>query len=226
VESIRFFYVDPNMLDALCDGAQSVGLQHSRDALQHNLVRPTVRSAAISRAHSRRASLIGRNRVASDATPSDAVAGFLLRSAVVSGWPGLEIKAFTDIAGTNPITPLRIDHIASDVLIALYSQVPARVDIDEPKEGLVFGVELDDGQWEIGVRNITDPDIGKVIGKLALGKDGVSFVRDGGVLQVDALQLELSKKFPNAPNVWGPAAYALQMVDAPQQMTFDNSATP
>jgi hypothetical protein len=224
VESIRFFYVDPNMLDALCDGAQSVGLQNSRDALQHDLVRPTLRAAAIGRAHSRRALLIGRNLVADDVTPSDPVAGFLLRSAVVSGWPGLEIKAFTDIAGTEPITPLRIDHIASDVLIALYPQVPARVDIDEPKEGLVFGVELVDGQWEVGVRNITDPDIGKVVDKLVLGKDGVSFVRGGGVLRVDALQLELSKKFANASEVWGPAAYALQMVDAPQQMTFDNSA--
>jgi hypothetical protein len=231
VESIRFFYVDPNMLDALCDGAQTVGLQNSRDALQHDLVRPSLRAAAIGRAQSRRALLIGRNLVADDVTPSDPVAGFLLRSAVVSGWPGLEIKAFTDFAGTDPITPLRIDHIASDVLIALYPQVPARVDIEEPKEGLVFGVELDDGQWEIGVRNITDPDIGKVIDKLALGKDGIrkdgtSFLRDGGVLQVDALQLELSKKFPNSADVWGPAAYALQMVDAPQRMTFDNSATP
>lgn len=233
VESIRFFYVDPNMLDALCDGAQSVGLQNSRDALQHDLVRPTLRAAAISRGHSRRASLVGRNLVANDVMPSDPVAGFLLRSAVVSGWPGLEIKAFTDLDGTDPIVPLRIDHIASDVLIALFPKVPARVDIDEPKEGLVFGVEPVDGQWEVGVRNITGPDIGKVRKNNAgvddvvtLGTDGVNFLRDGGsVLQVDALQLALSKKFANASAVWGPAAYALQMVDAPQQMTFDNRAT-
>jgi len=240
VESIRFFYVDPNMLDALCDGAQSVGLQNSRDALQHDLVRPTLRAAAISRAHSRRASLTGRNLVGDDVTPSDPVAGFLLRSAVVSGWPGLEIKAFTDLGGTDPIMPLRIDHIASDVLIALFPKVPARVDIDEPKEGLVFGVELVTDQWVVGVRNITGPAIGKVRKNndgvndvMPLGTDGVNFLRDGGVLQVDggvlqvdALQLALSKKFPDASGLWGPAAYALQMVDAPQQMTFDNSATP
>jgi len=226
VESIRFFYVDPNTLDALCDGAQSVGLQNSRDVLQHDLVSPTIRNAAISRAHSRRASLTGRNLVADDVTPSDPVAGFLLRSAVVSGWPGLEIKAFTDIGGTDPIMPLRIDHIASDVLIALYPQVPARVDIEEPKEGLVFGVELVTDKWVVGVRNISGSEIGGVIDNLTLGSNGVNFLRDGGVLQVDALQLALSQKFPNASDVWGPAAYALQMVDAPQQMTFDNSATP
>jgi hypothetical protein len=225
VESIRFFYVDPNTLDALCDGAQSIGLQNSRDALQQDLVRPTLRAAAISRAHSRRASLIGRNLVADDVSPSDPVAGFLLRSAVVSGWPGLEIKAFTDTAGTDPIIPLRIDHIASDVLIALFPKVPARVDIDEPKEGLVFGVEPVTGQWQVGVRNISGPDIGKVIDNLTLGTDGVNFLRDGGVLQVDALQLKLSEKLAKDSAVWGPAAYALQMVDAPQQMTFDNSAT-
>jgi hypothetical protein len=229
VESIRFFYVDPNTLDALCEGAQSVGLQNSRDALQHSLVRDTMRAAAISRAHSRRASLIGRNLVADDVAPSDPVAGFLLRSAVVSGWPGLDIKAFTDIAGTDPIMPLRIDHIASDVLIALFPKVPARVDIEEPKEGLVFGVEPVDGQWEVGVRNITgtDTQMGKLTGdNVTLGEDGGSFVRDGGVLEVDALQLELSKKLANSSDVWGPAAYALQMVDAPQRMIFDNSATP
>ena len=55
---------------------------------------------------------------------------------------------------------------------------------------------------------------------------GIAPFFSAGSRRLDALQVALSKKFANESALWGPAAYALQMVDAPQQMTFDNSATP
>ena len=48
-ESIRFFYVDGNYLDALCDGAASVGVHTSRDVAQHEVVRPMLQKAAVAR---------------------------------------------------------------------------------------------------------------------------------------------------------------------------------
>jgi hypothetical protein len=228
-ESIRFFYVDRNVLDALCDGAQSVGVQTSRDALQQGLVRDTVRAAAIARAHAHRATLLGRVQPL-DVTPSDPVAGFLMRSAVVSGWPGLEVQAFGNTAGTDPIKPLRLDHVASDVLLALYPRLPARIDVEEPKEGLAFGIE-DVG--EVTTRLATDPDIGKVAVRSIVGSNiGTvlsevmlkgSHLRQNGVLRVDAWQDFLSGQLPvGSAATWGPAAFALQMVRLPERMTFDN----
>lgn len=216
-ESIRFFYVDPNYLDALCDGAQSVGVHTSRDAMQQELVRGTLRQAAVARTHARRSLLTGHPLRAADATPADPLAGFLLRSAVVSGYPGLEVKGFGSVDGTDPIDPIRIDHLSPDVLLVLFGRVPARVDIDEPKEGLAFGVE--DG-GKVGVRAISGLDIGRVTDTVVT-LDGTYLRDDSRVLAVDPWQAFLMTKV-TPPSLWGPAGFALQMVRAPQQMIFDN----
>ena len=221
-ESIRFFYVDPNVLDALCDGAQSIGLQTSRDVLQHQAVRETIASLAGRRAAQLRSAKLGVTAAAAgDAAPADPVAGLLLRSAVVSGWPGLEVKAYADTARTNPIAPLRLDHVAPDVLIALYPQVPVLVDVEEPKEALAFGTEEDRA---VGIRSIAGGNIGTQIAQDTLG---APYLRDGQVLAVDAWQKHLIGLAALSPNaaVWGPAAFAMQMVSAPEQMTFEGAAS-
>jgi hypothetical protein len=215
-ESIRFFYVDPNYLDALCDGAQSVGLHTTRDAMQQAMVRGTLRGSAIARTHARRSLLTGHALRAANAAPGDPVAGFLLRSAVVSGYPGLEVKGFLKADGTGPIDPVRIDHLAPDVLLALFARVPARIDLDEPREGLAFGVQDD---RKVGVRAISGPRIGEVIGTATLED---KYLRGADrVVAVDPWQAFLKTQV-TPPSLWGPAGFALQMVRAPEQMIFDN----
>jgi hypothetical protein len=219
-ESIRFFYVDPNALDALCAGAQSVGVQTSRDAAQDALARPAILQAALAKAGTRRLALTGRLG-ATDAPAVAPVAGFLLRSAVVSGWPGLEVKAWADAAGTQPILPLRLDHLAGEVMIGLYPQVPARIDIEEPKEALAFGVE---DEWAVDLRYLSGASVGQQITSASVTLDP-SF-RPGGVLQVDAWQQHLIALPQLAPDaaIWGPAGFALQMISAPEQAIFHNGA--
>lgn len=217
-ESIRFFYVDSNALDALSDGAQSIGVGTSRDAAQVQLARPAMREAVIARASARRATLLGQATAA--VLPTDPFAGFLLRSAAVSGWPGLEVKAWSDMAGTQEILPLRCDHLASDVLLVLYPQLPVRIDVEEPKEGLAFGVE---DEWAVDLRYVSGANVGVQIPKVSATLD--PSYRPGGVLQVDKWQAYLATLFPNDTAIWGPAAFALQMVSAPEQMIFDNGAT-
>jgi hypothetical protein len=216
-ESIRFFYIDSNSLDALSDGAQSIGVGTSRDAAQVQLARPAMREAVIVRASARRATLIGQATPA--VLPTDPVAGFLLRSAAVSGWPGLEVKAWSDMAGTQEILPLRFDHVASDVLLVLYPQLPVRIDVEEPKEGLAFGVE---DEWAVDLRYVSGTDVGVQIPNSSATLD--ASYRPGGVLQVNAWQAHLATLFPNDSAIWGPAAFALQMVNAPEQMVFDNGS--
>src|SRR5262249_33632393 len=145
------------------------------------LTRSAIRQAVIRRARGRRPTRIGA-RVHAESAPSDPVAGFLLRSAVVSGWPGLEITAYTDLAGTRPIDPVRMDRLAPDVLLVLYAQLPARIEFDEPKEGLAFGLE-DDGTANL--RSVMGADIGTRLGDVALAP---TYRRSHDVLRVDAWQ--------------------------------------
>lgn len=226
-ESIRFFFVDVNYLDALCDGASSVGVQSGRDASQQAIVRGTLRGAATARAFGARANAIGRPHLLAGGQPNDPVAGFVLRSAVVSGWPGLEVKAYADAAGTQPIQPVRMDRsLAPGVMLCLYPQVPMRIELDEPKEALAFGVEDPrsvGGDPVVYLRFIDGGSIGSVIPSKfqALGS---TYLRSSfRVLDVAAWQTALAQQFSGSSTAWGPAAFAIQMVRAPEQMVFENA---
>lgn len=151
VESIRFFYIDRNFTDRLVDGALSVGKTTTREFTHAEATNNAVRQVADdeervlrTRFRSKRGSLITR-LVATQ--PAD-LTGLLLRSRAVSGWPGLEVKAYRNITQSNPkgtpLSLLRMDRLAPDVLLCLFEGVPTRVDIEEPREGIQFGVNAQD----------------------------------------------------------------------------------
>jgi len=68
----------------------------------------------------------------------------------VSGWPGLHVRAYRrDVVGDSEIVPesnpdrikvLRLERLAPAVLLALFDGVPALVHIEEPRQGIQFGV--------------------------------------------------------------------------------------
>ncbi|WP_437759607.1 hypothetical protein [Sorangium sp. So ce1389] len=72
VEGLRFFHVDPVWIDCLCDGALSLGRVTDADVQSDRTLRAS-RSFARS------------------AAP---VTGFVMRSAVVAGWPDLIVEAY------------------------------------------------------------------------------------------------------------------------------------
>jgi hypothetical protein len=221
-ESIRFFYVDSNYLDALCDGASSVGVQTTRDVAEDEVVRPAIHAAAIAISQKRRPTLMRKTNLLRNVQPNDPVAGMLLRSAVVAGWPGLEVKAFASANGkTNKIEPIRFDHLAPDVLLVLWPAVPAWVEIDEPKEGLAFGVEDNN---LVGIRYLAGDDAGSTTGATVTLDS--TYLRDAATNVVDIAkwQTYLAGQVPSGSQ-WGPAAFAVEMVRAPEQMIFQNGST-
>jgi hypothetical protein len=101
-ESIRFFSVDRGWMDVLLDGVLS-------------LTRPFNAAAGNPR---REAELALLGQVA----PPSVITGFLLRSAAVSGWPGLEVEA----------TGAKVYHstqLSPSIRMVLFSGQPAKVDI-------------------------------------------------------------------------------------------------
>lgn len=240
-ESIRFFYVDPNYLNALTDGANSIGLQTTRDLAQSHAVRAPLHNAVRARAQALRPRRIKRSLAAAAASDnaSDPVAGFLLRSALVSGWPGLEVKAYGKIANSDPlrpdpnslIAPLRMERLAPDVLLCLYPNVPAWVELDEPKEGIAFGVEdpaTPGADPQVALRYLTaGNDMGEATGT-DVTFTRATYLRDPStqVVNVNSWQAYLSTQVPASTTTWGPAAYAIQMVRAPEQIIFQISPNP
>jgi hypothetical protein len=230
-ESVRFFYLDANWVDALLDGALSVGTQSSRDALFNRLMRDPVHRSVDAALGQVRNALRGVAGAPAPPSPSGTPAGFVLRSAVVSGWPGLEVRAYSSADQSRPMKPLRLDRVAPDVLIAIYPDVPQRVEFDEPSEGLVFGTE-DEGvdlRYIPGAGGETSANIGRLVEpKATLKRSDFPWRKPPGspdTLQVGAaggMADLLLGKFPGQKpkGPLGPAAFAVQMVRVPEQMLF------
>jgi hypothetical protein len=156
-ESVRFFYLDTNWLDALLEGALSIGIESSRDRAYQELMKDLIWDATHDAVQRYRDLLLGAQAslIPPGATlPLDreGMTGMLLRSALVSDWPGLEFDGYTgctfDVDGKT-VAPdkhtfmkaLRIERLAGDVLLCLWPAVPAAVTIAEPQEGIEFGFE-------------------------------------------------------------------------------------
>jgi hypothetical protein len=231
-ESIRFFQLDNAWIEALIDGAFSVGATRgtaaSGLALRDGL-RPVVRG----RLHQVRAALVGAdvgNGGDEAASAPEVISGFLLRSAVVSGWPGMEVRCYADTDGRTLLPLLRLEQVAPALLFCLAGGVLARLDLQEPPEGVHFGVDPAPPQsptpWRKQLR-YASANATVTVGSWI--PDGVQQVplRPGadGVLRVDALAQAMG------PQVWAPppppppgpftaAQFGLEMVEGVQAVSF------
>ena len=146
-ESIRFFYIDRNWTDRLVDGALSVGKTTSREFSHHHAVFNTVMNALDDEERNIRTVLRktkkGRPSRIEGKTSAADMTGFLFRSQAVSGWTGLEVKAYRGKNTTDgtALRLLRMDRLGPDILLCLFDGIPDIVDIEEPREGIQFGVQ-------------------------------------------------------------------------------------
>ncbi|PCJ46305.1 MAG: hypothetical protein COA99_02985 [Moraxellaceae bacterium] len=141
-ESIRFFYIDRNWTDRLVDGALSVGKTTSREFAHHHAVFNKVRATLDSEERAIRSRLRNDSPKKNSGNTAD-MTGFLFRSQAVANWPGLEVKAYR---GETPspdsaLRLLRMDRLGPDILLCLFDGIPDIVDIEEPREGIQFGID-------------------------------------------------------------------------------------
>lgn len=149
-ESIRFFHIDANWLEAMVDGAFSIGVHSQRDIRFHRELHVAVREATAVAAGKLRRVLRGNDAesdsaVASVGTEDDRVrGGFLMRSEIVAGWPGLEVTGYVGPEkSTDAIRLLRLDRLAPDLLLCVFDTIPGLIVINEPRESLHFGLDND-----------------------------------------------------------------------------------
>lgn len=233
-ESIRFFYLDPNWLSALLDGALSVGLGTSLESAVQATLTQQLEQMAQAASLAWRATQLGQSPPSPPAGPTS---GFLLRSALTSGWPGLGV---TGTSQNQPVPLLRLEHLGPNVLIALFNGVPDTISLSEPREGLEFGVN-DFG--EVETRTIDPPNVTTGSGVFVYNPENPGAasvaIRTGSqrvlnissdpnppsappVNPLDLLEL-LAKTLNVAPSAIGPADFAVQMVKGPEQLQFSLS---
>nr|MDQ3013584.1 hypothetical protein [Acidobacteriota bacterium] len=168
------------------------------------------------------------------------ITGFLMRSRLVSGWPNLHVRAYSrDVIADDALTTaaesdpnrmklLRMERLATAVLLVLFDGVPAVVHMEEPRQGIQFGVRLDPDdppaqrRAKVKVRdNLTgDPVPPKETFTTANSVD-VPFRRAApGVINITELRKRLAAKAPNSGGTLEPNEYALQMLRFPYRQVF------
>lgn len=215
VESFRFFYIDENWLVALLDGALTIGMQSSQDQSLQNLVHQSLQDLVNAASYNYRND-IPINLPSLNVSQTSIKSGFLIRSQLVESWPALSIEASK--AGVA-LKIQRIEHLAKNVLLCLFNDIPDNLTITEPEHGLQFGME-DAGI--INLRSITSgPNEGSTNGKIVNAFDNLrnkssnlQVLSVSNILQAMSSQMGISSLTVSA--------FSLQMIKAPEQLAFLN----
>jgi hypothetical protein len=205
-ESIRFFQLDPNWIVALLGGATSVGRASTADLTHDQAVAAAVHAA------------VGVAPV---------VSGFILRSALVAGWPEIDVLAWETPYGdgtppdSDPLPNLRVERIAPGVLFVLIKGMFAQLHLREPTEALHFGLELADDGTVTPVkplRRLSSQDAGALY---VPAKTATAVFRGDGrdrVLDIEATAAAMSAALSNVELT--SAELGLELVAGTQSFTF------
>jgi hypothetical protein len=243
-ESIRFFYLDRSWADRVVDGAIAVGKIGTREQAHHQAHEPAVRqqldlTERIVRSIQMRLGSFPDLKSANDSNrangPADVVTGFILRSAAVSGWPQMDVRAYSadlpekldpasDVAKNAQLQTLRLERLSPAVMIALFQGIPKLVTIEEPHHGVQFGVEPANGGFEIDERHADGSQI------LTGGNPKPLFVpvrkANTRVLSIASLRKALFKA-QNAdasmPHQTGGASLAIEVLNPPWRQRFEGT---
>lgn len=180
VESIRFFWVDPLWIDCLLKGAFSIG-------------------KTIELTHLNTCQSLAENR-------HQQMTGFLLRSEVVAGYPGLLVDGYSSPQGGAKLQLLRMDRLSENVLLCLFEGEVKRVQIYQKPETLHFGFK-DEGNGSF-TKELKAADGSELTSKIT-----ISLTHENGAIQIQKLVSELGQEM-------NPAKFALQMVEGTPLISF------
>ena len=167
-ESIRFFYLDRSWTDRLVDGVLAVGKAGTREQAHHQGQDAGIRAKLdqverFVRPRQRRLGTAETTADEGEPAPADVVTGFVLRSALVSGWPHMEVRAFkrelpervtAAAASADELKTLRLERLSPSVMLGLFEGIPQLVWFEEPHHGVQMGVrQREDGTFFVFARN-------------------------------------------------------------------------
>lgn len=213
-ESIRFFYLDENWLDAFNNGAMSVGRAGREDASIDAEYFGTAAEEATRQLSRPRFERMHRNHRRTK-TLCDVVSqerfGFLIRSELVGKWKALEVFGYQE---ERQLPILRMESLSSEVLLCIFDGTPEQVVISEPKTGLRFGAP--DHTGVITLRNPSDTDaFGTLLEGVTVDLNG--YTDENGRLHASDLAGEIQKKLGNAV---GSGMFAFELIAVARRAEF------
>ena len=244
-ESIRFFYLDRSWTDRTVDGAVAVGKIGTREQAHHQAHEPAVRqqldlTERIVRPLQRQLDSFVNLKAGNDqnSTSAETITGFLLRSAAVSGWPHMDVRAYDQIF-QEPFEPadpqvqphqlqtLRLERLSPAVLLALFQGIPQMVIIEEPHHGVQFGVHAaaTGSGWAIDLRQ---SDGHQILDNLHNPKPIPVPVRaaNNRVIAVAELRKRLYQSQQSEPTMapqTGSANFAVEVLNPPWRQHFEGT---
>lgn len=228
-ESIRFFHLNRAWIDRLIDGAISAALVGSGDQEEAAELARVARRALDARERTARNSYRfepapwrGGAQQATSRASLPEVSGMLIRSVVVRRWPGTEVRGFSrggssDRDDWTLVDKVRHERLSDSVMLVLWAGCPDFVEVEEPKAGVQYGVDVEGGSVSLQLRaadgSFASPP-----------KEAPVRFRKGGrrVLGLSELRTELGDEGVRNSN----AGLALQMQQTPFIQEFAGDGSP
>lgn len=157
-ESLHFFYLDFNWIHALADGAYSIGRATEGELLadKRHIERVMVSARAASKNVRKDSALLN-----SYENQQGQVTGILLRSGVMTGWPRVVVKGYSDMEGEKEIPKLRVCRLSDNILLCLFDGVVKMATVSEPPEHMHTGVESTADGFAVTCREVVGNEPGK-----------------------------------------------------------------
>lgn len=244
-ESIRFFSLDINWVDALIDGAYSIGRNlanpKNNNAFDYKIDRATFNGSRLQidqGVTAIRAKKLGVSPASVDLLK---VTGFLLRSKIVSDYPGFGVNAYewghtpNDGADVKLMNILRFERLGdhADTLICLLAGEVYRADIHEAPQHLHYSMTTyqNDGVHITSTKLIWPFDKSGD-NKVTLGKNQVSMddagdyfrTVDARTVQAARLAAGIKKKLDKVD--FDAADFGFEMVEGVGMVQFKYTGTP
>lgn len=188
-ESIRIFWLDGFWVECLLDGAFSIGRATETD-------------------RTRDAGYRAKGYSKSSYGP---VTGVILRSEVVSGWPGLQVDGYG--RDKKLLGALPAQRLSPSVLACFFEGEIAEVRIHQKVETLHFGVDVDETAKRLA-KKLRGPASGLTVTSEWKNKD----TKDR-IIDIGSLTSEISQKLPKEP-AFTSAEFALQMIEGVEEVRF------
>jgi hypothetical protein len=148
--------------------------------------------------------------------------GFLLRSAAVADWPGMQVNGYADPQAATPALPIvRLERLAPTILLALFAGMIQRVDLTEPGQHMYFGVIPLPGGLSVALRSVST--VGSPAAGTPLAGDPTVTVRcrpDSNRTVLDVTATVAAVKQGLAVSSLSPSGLGLQLLQPPPSQTF------
>ena len=219
-ENLANFHLDYAWLECLLDGALSI----ARTSDSENLMNQIIDGGGLPKnLQDIKREMQGKIPAGDDKpvvldTITGFMAGFLLRSKIISGWQGVKIfaKGLGQDGNENWLIPLRLEKLSDDVLFCIFDRKVTQVVILQPPESLHFGVENPQGTWSKKLRHWQ----GQKIGFIDETKKVTVPFREEAYKTLDIQQFSQNIKEKGGQTAVTSSEFAFHMVESPVLYTL------